>query len=113
MSAVHSKSALTPQVIEIPILCKFWMEDGVWNGEAVHLPVVVFGHTLEEAQKNLYDALLTHLDAEQQIGSIWKTIEYLRICAKERCLSLEEMAPNRLLGRFNAALQDERVMALV
>jgi predicted RNase H-like HicB family nuclease len=114
VSAVHSnRAAHTPQAIEIPILCNFWREDGVWNGEAVDLPVVVFGHSLEEAQKHLHNALLTHLDAEQQLGTIEKTIEYLRTRAKERCVSLEEMVPNRFLGRFNAALQDQRVMELV
>jgi predicted RNase H-like HicB family nuclease len=111
VSVVHSNR--TAKAIEIPILCKFWIEDGVWNGEAVHLPVVVFGHSVEEAQKHLQDAVLTHLEAEQHIGSIGKTIEYLRACAKEGCLSLEEMPANRFLGRFNAALQDERVMELV
>jgi len=88
------------------------MEDGVWNGEAVHLPVVVFGHTLEESMHNLSDALLSHLDAERRVGSIDKTIEFLRTCARES-LTLEEMAPNRLLSRFNAALHDERLTAIV
>jgi len=85
----------------------------VWNGEAVHLPVVVFGNTIEEAISNLHDGLLTHLDAEQSVGNIEKTIEYLRTCAAENCLTLNDVAPNRLFSRFNAALQDERVMALV
>jgi len=113
LSAVHpNRSAHIPEAIEIPILCKFWMEDGVWNGVAAHLPVAVFGHSLEEVQKNLFDALLTHLDAEQQLGTIAKTVAYLRACAKENCLTLEDIPPNRLLARFNAALQDEHVMAL-
>lgn len=101
------------QVIEIPILCRFWKEDGVWNGEAVHLPVVVFGNTIEEAMSNLNDGLLTHLDAEQSVGTLEKTIEYLRSCAEENSLTLNDVAPNRLLSRFNAALQDHRVVALV
>jgi predicted RNase H-like HicB family nuclease len=107
----REKSAV--QATEIPILCRFWLEDGVWNGEAVHLPVAVFGSTLEESMRHLGDALLTHLEAEQQVGTIERTVEYLKICAKENCMTIEEMAPHRFLSRFNAAVQDQRVMALV
>ena len=32
---------------EMPVLCKFWQEDGVWNGSAQDLPVAVFGETIE------------------------------------------------------------------
>jgi hypothetical protein len=63
--------------------------------------------------RHLSDALLAHLDAEQQVGTIDKTVEYLKLCAREKCLTVEEMAPNRLLSRFNAAIQDRRIMALV
>jgi predicted RNase H-like HicB family nuclease len=101
------------QTIEIPILCRFSQEDGVWNGSAEHLPVSVFGDTFEEAQHNLVDAILAHLESVQEQGDIKKTIEHLRSCAKEHCLSIEDMASDQPLMRFNAALQDHRISALV
>jgi predicted RNase H-like HicB family nuclease len=53
---------------QISVLCKFWFEDGVWNGSAHDLPVAVFGQTIDEAKKNLGEALVSHFDALQQIG---------------------------------------------
>ena len=85
----------------------------MWNGEAVHLPGAVYGNSLEESMRHLSDALLTHLEAEQQVGTRDATIQYLKTCAREKCLTIEEMVPNRLLSRFNAAVQNQKVMALV
>ncbi len=52
----------------ISILCRFWSEDGVWNGLAKDLPVAAFGQTFEEARRNLSDALLSHLQSASELG---------------------------------------------
>jgi predicted RNase H-like HicB family nuclease len=52
----------------VSILCKFWLEDQVWNGIAEHLPIAAFGHTFEEAKENLEGAILSHLEALRDAG---------------------------------------------
>src|SRR5208337_5472379 len=52
---------------QIPVLCEFWEEDGVFNGVATQLPVAVFGKTHEEAVSNLTDAIIAHLEARQGV----------------------------------------------
>jgi predicted RNase H-like HicB family nuclease len=55
-------------VMNLPALCRFWREDGVWNASAVDLPIAVFGDTIEEAQSNMSDALTAHLNALNRLG---------------------------------------------
>lgn len=99
-------------VTEIPILCRFWEEDGVWNGEAVDLPVAVFGETVEQAFMHLWNAVISHLEALQEIGKLKETAHILRTCARQHQVSMNEMSPNQLWGRFNAGLQNHRVVAI-
>jgi len=47
----------------LPVLCRFWNEDGVWNGSAEDVAVAVFGQTLEEAINNLRAAVQNHFEA--------------------------------------------------
>lgn len=83
---------------EIPVLCKFWQEDGVWNGSAQDLPVAVFGETIEEAKKNLGEALICHFHALHEIGKIEKVTSDLCRLASER-LSFDEMSNNELFWK--------------
>lgn len=99
--------------VQIPVLCRFSKEEDVWNGSAEDLPVAACGDTFEEAKHNLIDAIIAHLESVQEVGDIQATIEHLRACAKDRRFSIEEMAYDQPLVRFNAALQDHRITALV
>jgi predicted RNase H-like HicB family nuclease len=101
------------QSVQIPVLCRFSEEEGVWSGSAEDLPVAVCGDTFEEARRNLTDAIIAHLESVQEVGNIQATIEHLRACAKDRRFSIEEMAYDQPLVRINAALQDHRITALV
>ena len=101
------------ETVQIPILCRFSKEDDIWNGSAEDLPIAVFGETFEQAKSNLSDAIIAHLQSVQEVGNLQATIEYLRGCAKDRRFSLEEMTFDQPLVRFNAALQDHRITALV
>src|SRR5580658_8238092 len=53
----------------VPILCKLWQEDDLWNGIALDLPVAVFGKTFEEAKRHLFEALDAHFETLREIGS--------------------------------------------
>ncbi|MGC2246993.1 MAG: type II toxin-antitoxin system HicB family antitoxin [Terriglobales bacterium] len=101
------------ETVQIPILCRFSKEDDVWNGSAEDLAVAVFGSSFEEAQRNLSDAIIAHLESLQEVGDLQPTIEHLRSCSKDRRFSLEEMTFDQPLVRFNAALQDQRITVLV
>jgi predicted RNase H-like HicB family nuclease len=57
-------------VVEVPVLCRIWEEQGVFNGIAEDLPVAVFGKTLEEAQSNLRDAVISHFDALRELHKL-------------------------------------------
>jgi len=67
----------------IPILCRFRQDDDVWNAVCEDLPVAVFGETFEEAQENLKDALLAHLEVLAELGRIEGVIEELQRRAKD------------------------------
>ncbi len=100
------------QVIEIPILCRVWEEDGVWNGEAVHISVAVFGHSFEETKRNLIDAVFSHLEALQETGKLKETIDLLRLCARQKRVSIDEMPLNSAFWRLGAGLQDKHIVSL-
>lgn len=99
-------------VLEIPVLCRFWPEDDVWNGEAVHLSVAVFGDTFEDAMAHLEDAVISHLQALQEIDKLEETVKTLRLCAKHHRVTVDEMPTNEAIVRFTAGLQDHRVVAI-
>jgi predicted RNase H-like HicB family nuclease len=109
--AVPHKAA--NQMIKIPVLCKFWHEDGVWNGAAQDLAIAVFGYTFEEAQKNLSDAIFCHLEALQELNKIEHTIEYLKQRARDFNVSVEEIPSNRPIMRMDATFFDNQVAMTV
>ncbi len=107
----HSEEAVET-VTEIPILLRFWEEDGVWNGEAVNLPVAVFGTTFEESRQNMHDAVISHLQTLNEVGTLMDTISMLKQCARIHKISIEEMGLNQPFIRFNAAFHDQQVFVV-
>jgi hypothetical protein len=95
------------------VLCRFWRDSGVWNGSAVDLPIAVFGAAFEEAQQNMTDAVLAYLHAARKLGRLEGTVQFLRKVARERSLTMEEMALQQPLVRISAALQDNQILAVV
>ncbi len=100
----------TEDSIAIPILCKFWSEDGVWNGVAEPLPVAVFGETFEEAKDNLRNAITAHLEAVREVGDLATTIENLLRSAKD-FLSVQDIPTGRTYARIEARVTGNRVCA--
>lgn len=107
----HEKAS-DHNVVEIPVLLRFWEEDGVWNGEAVDLPVAVFGKSFEETTRNLQEAVISHLETLKEIGTLKEAVDALRMCARQHRVSVDEMALNQPMVRFNAGLQDCHVVAI-
>ncbi len=100
-------------VVEIPVLCRIWEEQGVFNGIAEHLPVAVFGKTYEEAQNNLKDAILSHLEALREVHQLDAVVEHLRSQARDTHFSPQELPRNESFFRFSAAIHDSQILALV
>jgi predicted RNase H-like HicB family nuclease len=100
-------------VIEVPVLCRFWQEDGVWNASTEELPIVVFGNTFEETQKHMSDAIVAHLNSLQKLGALPATVELLRTLARERSVSVDNLVLNQAFIKMSAAIQDHHVMAMV
>jgi len=100
-------------IMEIPVLCRLWEEDSVWNASAVDLPIAVFGESFEAAKQHMTDAIVAHLDALQRLGELEATAHFLRTLARQRSVRTEDMALNQPLIRISAAVQDKQVYAVV
>jgi predicted RNase H-like HicB family nuclease len=100
-------------VVEVPVFCRIWQEQGVFNGVAEHLPVAVFGKTYEEAQSNPKDAILSHLAALREVHQLDEVVEHLRSQARETQFSPRELPRDGSFFRFSAAIHDSRILALV
>jgi len=91
------------------VLCKFWPEDGVWNGSAVDLAVAAYGKSIEQAQKNLAEAIICHFEALQEVGQLAHEAKRLQNLARDCRLSVGEMSEHRLFGRAIAKVSDHKV----
>ena len=100
-------------VVEIPVLCRIWEEQGVFNGIAEDLPVAVFGKTHEEAQSNLKDAIISHLEALKELHKLQPVVEHLRSQARETHFSPRELPRGQSFFRFSAAVHDSQILAFV
>jgi len=95
----------------LPVLCRFWQEDGVWNAEAAHLAVAVFGSTFEEAQRNLQSAIVSHMECWVEAGRADQIVEQLRAQSHEQ-LKVEDISPDSPLVKIQIGMQDDHVIAL-
>lgn len=85
----------------IPVLCRFWREDNVWNGSCTDLPVAAFGTTFEEAQEHLGEAIVSHVQALARIGKLAETAERLRARSRDYgFMAVDEVAAYSPLVKF-------------
>ncbi|GAB4241943.1 MAG: hypothetical protein Kow00109_17590 [Acidobacteriota bacterium] len=83
------------------ILCKFWEEDGVWNGSCLNLPAAVFGATLEEAQRNLRQAVEQHFEEAGNLGILESVIKTSSDALRRLEKLLErEVSPEELIQKI-------------
>lgn len=113
MPLLSKKKTSSNVSIEIPVLCKFWREDEVWNGVAEDIPVAVYGATFEQAQQHMQDAILSHLETLQQLDRLRETINVLRRKSRERSLCEAEIPLNQSLVRMSATLHNEQLLSLI
>lgn len=95
----------------LPVLCRFWQEDGVWNAEAAHLAVAVFGDTFEEAQKNLQEAVVAHIECWVAAGKAEELVAQLRAESHEQ-LKVEDISPDSPLVKIQVGMQGGHVVPL-
>ena len=99
---------------ELPVICKFWQEDGVWNGEAVDLPIAVFGKTFEEALDSLKEGIVSHFNASVQVGSIQELINTVeQIAVDKGLLSIDDIMPGSPLVKMLVAFENHQEVVVV
>ena len=102
-----------PDSVAVPVLCRFWFEDGVWNGTAEDTAVAVFGSSFEEAMANMRAALESHIQSIIEAGEIGELVQHLRQRAKEYgFLALEEMSPGSPLVKMSVAIRNRELVAV-
>lgn len=106
-SASFSKSEHSGAV---PILCKFWSEDGVWNGVAEHIPVAVVGETFEAAKENLRSAIGAHLEAIRESGDLDSNLETLLDDARD-FFSVQDIPTGLAYARIEVRVTGDHVCA--
>jgi predicted RNase H-like HicB family nuclease len=98
----------------LPVLCRFWNENGVWNGSAEDVAVAVFGQTLEEAIDNLRAAVQNHFEAAIETGLIGPMVTRLTERAKElRFWSFDEISPNSPVLKMLVGISDNQSVAVM
>jgi len=97
--------------VPVPVLCKFWQEDGVWNATAEHIAVAVFGETFEEARDNMCNALISHFQNAEETGRLSELVTHLKRRADDRMLE-SEILPDSFVGRLSVPMDNEAEMAL-
>lgn len=100
-----------PETKVYPVLCKLWQEDDVWNGSAEHLAVAVFGHSYEEAQKNLSEALVSHFQCWVEAGRKSELLDQLSEQSSEQ-VQLNDIAPYRPFVNIPIGMHDNHVVAI-
>ncbi|HEX9764209.1 MAG TPA: hypothetical protein VGA39_02910 [Candidatus Acidoferrales bacterium] len=95
----------------VPILCKFWREDDVWNGVAEDLPVAAFGATFEDAKENLRCALESHIESVAEAGDVVALIQHLQEKSRDY-LAVDEISPGSPLVKMLVAMKNQEVVAV-
>jgi hypothetical protein len=90
----------------LPVLCEFWQEDDVWNGEAKDLPIAIFGDTFEEAQAHMRDAIQGYMESSIEAGDMPDVVAILEKAARHR-ITPEELSPKRPVLKISVELTDK------
>jgi predicted RNase H-like HicB family nuclease len=109
-SSGKTKQQLPPHA-DVPILVRFWQEDGVWNASAFDLAVAVFGDTFEEARSNFEVALDSHFALLVDMGRAVATVRRLKRIAKDRGFYADRMKPRQTVEQFEIPREMEACLA--
>jgi len=106
----HPKEDESAEIVRIPVLCKFWEEDSVWNGAAEHLAVAAFGDTFEEARNNLASAIIGHIQSVAEAGQLNQIVMLLKKRAEDHML-VEEIVADSVISKMLVPVDREMVCA--
>lgn len=95
--------------ISLPILCEFWHEDDVWNGEAKDLPIAVFGDTFEEAQAHMRDAIQGHIESAIELGEFSEVLKSVSKAVSGRRLSIDDFQSSHPVVKMSVEVRDKQV----
>ncbi|MGH9698117.1 MAG: type II toxin-antitoxin system HicB family antitoxin [Candidatus Acidiferrales bacterium] len=104
------KHSTEEQADVVPILCKFWHDEDVWNASAEHLAVAAFGKTFEEAQDNLQGALIAHIECWVEEGKGEELFARLREHARDD-LSVNRLPARQPMTTLLIGMRDNEVFA--
>jgi len=88
----------------LAVVCRFWEEDGVWNGGADDLSVAVCGDTFEQAMEHMKDALQSHVESVFQ--SSRKDLGELK---HRTSINLDEIAPSSPIVKLLVTINRQQV----
>ncbi len=107
------KKGIDDTSVAVPILCRFWFEDGVWNGSCEDLAVAAFGASFEQAMSNVRTAIGSHLESIIEAGEAEDVIARLQERAKEYgFLSLDQLSPASPLVKMVVAIKNRELVAI-
>ncbi|MCU1310936.1 MAG: hypothetical protein JWO20_2061 [Candidatus Angelobacter sp.] len=93
----------------LPVLCEFWYEDDVWNGEAKDLPIAVFGNTFEEAQAHMRDAIQGHIESAIELGEFSEVLKTVSKAVSGRRLSIDDLQASHPVVKMSVEVKDKQV----
>ena len=107
------KSKGRSRSVAVPVLCKFWFEDEVWNGTAEHMAVAVFGNTFEQALENMRAAIQSHVESMIETGKAPELMRLLQEKARDYgFLSLDEISTSSPLVKMLVTVNDRELVAV-
>lgn len=99
MSFLKSEKRNQNVEVLVPVLVRFWSEDGVWNASAMDIPVAVFGESFEDARTHFEEALLSHFEILCERNQIESTLKILVRAVKDRGF-YERIQPRQTFEKF-------------
>lgn len=107
----RTRTEQSPAHVGVPILVRFWQEDGVWNASAFDLSVAVFGDNFDDARQHFEEALDSHFDLLVEMGRAKDTIDRLKKLADVRGFYEERMNSRETVSRFEVPSEMEECYA--
>ncbi len=99
------------ETAEVPILVTVWQQDDVWNFSAIDVPIVAYGHTVDDARTNFQEAVDSHFQALAHFGELQVTVDRLRSMAEDRNFYRARIQPRTMVEQFFVPQIDTHVRA--
>ena len=97
---------MSAATVSLPIICEFWHEGKVWNGEARDLPIAVFGDTFEDAQAHMRDAVQGFMESSLEGGDMPEVVALLEKAAR-RSIKPDQLSAKRPVLKISVELKNK------